>query len=73
VQLCGADALTVVSDFPPTAFAGIRQLATGTPSTSTVQAPHTPEPQTSLVPVRPSESRITSTSSASGSSGSGLD
>ena len=51
--------------------AGIRQLTAGTPSTSTVQAPQTPAPQTSLVPVRSSASRTTSTSSASGSSGRG--
>ena len=41
---------TVVTDLPAAARAGIRQLTTGAPSTSTVQAPQTPAPQTSLVP-----------------------
>ena len=62
---------TVVIDLSLAAPAGIRQLTAGTPSTSTVQAPHTPAPQTSLVPVSSSASLMTSTSSASGSSGRG--
>ena len=45
---------------PASAAAGSRQLTTGTPSSWTVQAPQTPLPQTSLVPVRPSPSRRTS-------------
>ncbi len=60
---------TVVIDRPATAFAGVRQLTTGTPSSSTVQAPQTPAPQTSLVPVSARSSRSTSARSASGSSG----
>src|SRR6516162_11039471 len=63
---------TVVTAFPDAAFAGNRQLATGTPSNSTVHPPQTPEPQTSFVPVRFNRSRITSASSASASSGSGF-
>src|SRR5689334_4882072 len=62
---------TVVIDLFAADPAGIRQLTAGSPSTSTVQAPQTPAPQTSLVPVRSSASRTTSTSSASGSSGRG--
>ena len=60
---------TVVTDLPAAARAGIRQLTTGAPSTSTVQAPQTPAPQTSLVPVRLRSPRTTSIRSASGSSG----
>jgi hypothetical protein len=59
----------VVTDLSAAVRAGIRQLATGAPSSSTVHAPQTPAPQTSFVPVRCSVSRTTSTSSASGSSG----
>src|ERR1700730_3271309 len=55
----------VTTERPATARAGSKQLTTGSPSSSTVQAPHTPSPQTSLVPVRSSESRRTSTSSVS--------
>ena len=61
---------TVVMFFPAAAFAGSRQLTTGMPSSSTVHAPHTPAPHTSLVPVSRRWPRRTSTSSASGSSGS---
>jgi cobalamin biosynthesis Mg chelatase CobN len=61
---------TVVTLLPAAAFAGRRQLATGTPSSRTVQAPQTPAPHTSLVPVRRRRSRRTSTRSASASSGS---
>src|ERR1700759_4871979 len=64
-------ASTVVTDRSAAARAGIRQLTTGTPSSSTVHAPHTPAPHTSFVPVRLSASRTTSISSASGSSGRG--
>ncbi|MGY4222369.1 hypothetical protein ACVMFB_008868 [Bradyrhizobium sp. USDA 4522] len=69
---CSPDApmaSTVVTDLPAAACAGIRQLATGAPSTSTVQAPQTPAPHTSLVPVSLSWSRTMSIKSASGSSG----
>src|ERR1044072_1667973 len=62
---------TVVTALSAAPRAGIRQLATGAPSSSTVQAPQTPAPHTSFVPVRFSVSRRTSISSASGSSGSG--
>src|SRR5271165_3480334 len=51
---------TVVIVLSAAAFAGNRQLTTGAPSTSTVQAPHTPAPHTSLVPVRRKPSRKTS-------------
>ena len=40
--------------------AGTRQEFTGTPSMSTVHAPHSPSPQPSLVPVTPQSSRSTS-------------
>src|SRR5438876_162789 len=60
---------TVVTDLPAAARAGIRQLTTGAPSTSTVHAPQTPAPHTSLVPVRSSSPRTTSIRRASGSSG----
>src|SRR4051812_27540197 len=62
---------TVVTDLSAAARAGIRQLTTGAPSSSTVHAPQTPAPHTSLVPVRLRASRTTSISSASGSSGRG--
>ena len=42
---------TVVIVLPATALTGSRQLTTGAPSSSTVQAPQTPAPHTSLVPV----------------------
>ena len=45
----------MVSTFrPSTSRAGKRQALTARPSTSTVQAPHSPSPQPSLVPVRSS-------------------
>ena len=44
---------TVVTVLPATRRAGIRQLTMGVPSTSTVHAPQTPDPQTNLVPVSP--------------------
>ncbi len=53
-------ASTVRIDRPSTWHTGIRQLFTGSPSTSTVQAPHSPSPQPSFVPVRPKSSRSTS-------------
>src|SRR6266571_7467230 len=62
---------TVVTDLPAAARAGIKQLTTGTPSTSTVHAPQTPAPHTSFVPVRLSASRTTSMRRLSGSSGRG--
>src|SRR3954447_19345809 len=62
---------TVVTDLSAAARAGIRQLATGAPSSSTVHAPQTPAPHTSFVPVKPNVSRSTSIRNASGSSGSG--
>ena len=40
----------------------IEQEYTGTPSTSTVQLPHSPRSQPSLVPVSPRSSRTTSSS-----------
>jgi hypothetical protein len=52
VQFCGADAFDRRHGFVRRGAAGIRQLTTGAPSTSTVQAPQTPAPHTSLVPVR---------------------
>ena len=42
---------TVVTSCPSTACASTRQERTGTPSTSTVQAPHSPSSQPCLVPV----------------------
>ena len=50
-----------------TAASGTRQESTGSPSISTVQAPHSPSPQPSLVPVRPSGPRSRSSSRAIGS------
>ena len=40
----------------------MRQELTGWPSSSTVQAPHSPAPQPFLVPVSPISSRMTSSS-----------
>src|SRR5260370_28759361 len=45
---------------------GTRQLFTSAPSISTEQAPHSPSPQPSFVPVRRSSSRSTSSSRAMG-------
>ena len=67
MQSPGTHAFTVVIVFPATVLAGSRQLATGTPSSNTVQAPQTPAPHTSFVPVRLRLSRRTSTKRASGS------
>ena len=47
---------------PRTCRTGVRQLLTSSPSTSTAQAPHSPSPQPSLVPVRCSCWRRTSSS-----------
>src|SRR5690348_11760730 len=52
-----ASASTVVTARPIAAVAGVTQARTGSPSRSTVQAPHTPSPQPGLAPVRPSSSR----------------
>ncbi len=58
----------MVSIFEPTASkASIRQLLTARPSTSTVQAPHSPLPQPSLAPVKPMPSRRASSSRVPGS------
>src|SRR5258707_2591101 len=62
---------TVVTDLPAAARAGIKQLTTGAPSTSTVHAPQTPAPHTSFVPVSLSASRTTSMRRLSGWSGRG--
>ena len=45
----------------------MQQDAAGFPSTSTVQAPQTPAPQTNFVPVRPAVSRMASTAALAGS------
>src|SRR5512143_1474203 len=47
----------VVMDFPTTDAAGLTHERTGSPSTSTVQAPHCAMPHPNLVPVSPSASR----------------
>src|ERR1700730_1516901 len=57
----------VVIRRPSTSAARRRQEHTGSPSTRTVQAPHAPRPQTTLVPVRPSLSRRASASTTRGS------
>src|SRR5712692_5456952 len=51
---------------PSACSAGTRQLLTMAPSSSTVQAPHSPSPQPSFVPVSFSSSRITSSKRAMG-------
>src|SRR5271168_4257706 len=51
---------------PSACSAGTRQLFTRTPSSSMEQAPHSPSPQPSLVPVRPGCSRRTSSRRAMG-------
>src|SRR3954465_6890732 len=50
----------VVTRVPPTCITGTRHEFTGTPSTSTVQAPHSPSPQPSFVPGNAQSSRKTS-------------
>ena len=58
---------SIVRIFAPSACtAGTRQLFTSAPSISTAHAPHSPSPQPSLVPVRPSSSRSTSSRRAIG-------
>ena len=57
---------TLVTCLSRAALAGMRQLTTGLSSSRTVQAPQTPPPQTSLVPVSP-PFRTTSISIASSS------
>ena len=57
----------VVTSWPAACGARTRQLFTAAPSRWTVQAPHSPVSQPILVPVRPSRSRSTSTSSDRGS------
>ena len=44
---------TVVTARPSTSPTSVRQALTGSPSTSTMQAPHSPSPQPSLVPGEP--------------------
>ena len=44
---------TVVTARPSTSPTGVWHDSTGSPSTSTVQAPHSPSPQPGLVPVSP--------------------
>ena len=63
----GASPSTVVSSWPSACTASIRQERTGSPSSSTVQAPHTPCSQPTWVPVRPSSWRRKSESSRRGS------
>jgi hypothetical protein len=58
---------TVVTSRPATRATGVRQAQTGSPPTSTVQAPQSPASQPTLVPVRPSVSRSTSESRRVGS------
>src|ERR1044071_4368798 len=48
---------TVVTVRPSASTPSIRQEQTSLPSTMTLQAPQSPEPQPSLLPVRPSSSR----------------
>ena len=55
-----------VTAAPATEAAGIRQAQTGSPSTSTVQAPQSPASQPTLVPVSRSSSRSTGDSRRSG-------
>ena len=49
----------VVTDLPAALANGVTQPRTGSPSTCTVQAPHSAMPQPNLVPVMPSSSRRT--------------
>src|SRR4029077_10291561 len=53
-------------DAPSACSTGTRQLFTSAPSISTEQAPHSPSPQPSFVPVRRNCSRSTSSSRAMG-------
>src|SRR6476646_9031603 len=52
----------VVMAAPAACARGTRQLFTSCPSTRTEQAPHSPSPQPSFVPVRPRSLRSTSSS-----------
>ena len=56
----------VVICLPSAAETGITQERAASPSTCTVQAPHTATPQPYLVPVRPTCSRITHSSGVLG-------
>src|SRR5690348_343017 len=62
-RLCMGDRLarpsTVVTSHPATWPAATRQAHTGSPSSSTVQAPQSPASQPTFVPVRPRSSRNT--------------
>jgi hypothetical protein len=49
----------VVTEEPSATSAGVRQPSTGSPSSSTRHAPHSPSPQPSFAAVRPSRSRST--------------
>ena len=55
---------TVTTSVPSARAAGVRQASTARPLRCTVQAPHSPSAQPSLVPVRPSSSRSQSSSVA---------
>ncbi len=61
---------SIVCTCPVTRTARVIQASTGRPSISTVQAPHSPRPHASLVPVSPSWSRSRSSSRVSGASAS---
>ena len=58
----GASPSTVEMDAPSTWQSGTRHESTGAPSSRTVQAPHSPSPQPSFVPVSARSSRRTSRS-----------
>src|SRR5882757_3198697 len=57
----------VVTLRPATVLTGVTQERRASPSTCTVQAPHSDIPQPNLVPVRPTVSRITQRSGVLGS------
>src|SRR5450432_485566 len=61
----------VVIGRPATDPAGCWQARTGSPSTSTVQAPHAPSPQPGLAPVSPRSSRSAQSSDADDDTGRG--
>ena len=58
---------TVVTSAPSSCAANIRHARVGSPSTSTVHAPHAPCSQPAWAPVRASSSRRKSSSSVRGS------
>jgi hypothetical protein len=58
----------VVTRLPATLPTGTEHERIAAPSTSTVHAPHCATPQLNLVPVKPTESRITHKSGVSGES-----